>query len=255
VTAANSLHRRFGRLELPLAQSRAASLAALDPAQTILLDLFSAALNAELATVWRAAVAGTALELAATPVVTKLPAVPDAAKLQQMKAEFPLLCVARSASRPATGDQLSIDLPRLTQLWDIDYLLCPLTAGNEIRLTPILQAVDKIIRSVVEEGGHMAYATRSNDGFTYAEGVLGDDGDTTCGFFSCSVQESAFGPARISRDGPSFQACGLTLRTEEISRYREADGVSVPFLGTTGTFGITESGDPAIVGVTPPPLT
>lgn len=253
MTAANSLHRRFGRVSLPLAASTESSLEYLDPANQILLDLFAAALNAELAPVWDSAVAGTALEGKdgpSTPVMQRLSAVPDAATLQSVKVAFPLLCVARSSSRPAQGDELSLDKPRRVQLWDVDYLLCPLTVGNEQRVAPVLPLVDSILRSVIEEGGHLAYRTATNQGFTYAQNVLGDRGDNTCRFFGCAVTESAFGPGRLSREGPSFQACSMTLRTEEIGEYSLVDGVGVPFRGTTATFGLAPSGHPSITAKT-----
>ncbi|HEY3497135.1 MAG TPA: hypothetical protein VGK73_20695, partial [Polyangiaceae bacterium] len=83
MTAAQSLYRKFGALQLPLAESSETDLAALDPARDILLDLFAVALNSELAPVWDWPAQMTILQGSA-PVQQKLPSLPEPEVLQQM---------------------------------------------------------------------------------------------------------------------------------------------------------------------------
>lgn len=244
MSAQDSLFRRFGRLELPLAESDGTDLAALDPARDILLDLFAAAINAELAPVWASAAQGTPLE-DKSPVQLKLPALPEEDKLQQMKSEFPMLAVGRSV-KPATIEAFSLDQDGLKTLWDVDYILCPLSLASELKLRDVLQAVGKTVVSVVRKGGHRAYRTDANG---FAADVLGDDGDDTCGFFGCRVTEIVAAPAQFSKDGPPYLACGVTLETLEVSSHigGNDDGESVPLVGATLKTGVTQSGDPSII--------
>jgi len=252
MTAANSLHRTFGRLSLPLRSTAVGgTLSQVDPAGTILLDLLAAAITAELEPIWDTAVAGTALS-ESVPVKQKFQAKPDAESLTQVKTAFPLLCVTRS-SRPAQVEDLTLDQPQLTQLWDIDYLLGPLEIGTAIKLDPVLALVVKTVILVVNTGGHRAYLTGTNQGFSYAMNVLGKGDDRACGFHSATVTEVATGTGKLSDGGPVYYGASATLRTTEIAEWAESDGETVPFGGTTGSFGLTESGDPSITVYTPPP--
>ncbi len=240
MSRAHSLFRRFGRLTLPLDETGDDNLVALDPARDILLDLFTAALNCELEPVWERAVVGTPLE-GRSPVQLKLPALPEEEKLGQMKADFPMLAVGRSV-KPATIEAWSLDQDQLKTLWDVDYVLCPLSLTNEMRVRDVLQAVGKTLVSTVRAGGHKAYLRDANG---YAAGVRGDDGQLTCGFFSCRVTEFAAAPAQFAKDGPPYLAVGLTLETVEVSS-SDDDGESVPMVGATLNAGLTQSGDPKL---------
>ncbi len=242
MSRAESLFRKFGRLELPLDASTENNLVALDPARDILLDLFAAAINSELEPVWLRAVRNTPLE-GSDPVKFKFPALPELDKLQQTKADFPMLAVGRSV-KPATIEPFMLDSDALKTLWDVDYVLCPLSLTNEMRLRDVLQAVGKAMTMVVRIGGHKAYRTDANG---FAVDVLGDDGDGTCGFYTCRVTEFAAAPAQFAKDGPPYLAVGLTLETVEVSGYLEdGDGESVPLVGATLNAGLTQSGDPKI---------
>lgn len=242
MSRSHSLNRKFGRLELPLAETGENNLVALDPARDILLDCIAAAIACELEPVWEDAVAGTPLE-EREPVQLKLPALPEEEALQQMKTSFPMLAMGRSV-KPMTIEQQLLERDQLKTLWDVDYVLCPLSLTNEMRLRDVLQAVGKIITSVVRIGGHKAYRTDANG---LALDVLGDAGDGTCGFASLRVTEFVTGPASFAKDGPPYLACGLTLESIELSDYTDGDdGESVPLVGASAQFGLTQSGDPAI---------
>jgi hypothetical protein len=253
--AAESLYRRFGRLELPVEPSPANSigdLASLDPARDIMLELFAAALTAELSPVWSAATVDTPLAECG-PVAQKLPGLPTPELLGEMKLAFPFLSVSRSPTGAQFGD-LTLETRSLTQRWDVDYILCPLAVTNLLRVQDILQAVGKVIDLVIENGGHRAYRTRQNGNASLLVNVLGSGSDC-CGFWKCRVVDMALGPASFSAkgDGPRYYACGLTLETIELANFltdaagNPEDGESVPLEGATGTFGVTESGDPSII--------
>lgn len=253
--AVQSLYRRFGRFELPVEPSPPNSvgdLASLDPARDIMLDLFASAITAELGPVWAAATVDTPLSECG-PVAQKLPALPTPELLGEMKTGFPFLSVARSPTGAQFGD-LTLETRSLTQRWDVDYILCPLATTNLLRVQDILQAVGKTIDLVIENGGHRAYRTMQNGNATLPVNVLGS-GTNSCGFWKCRVVDMALGPASFSTkgDGPRYYACGLTLETVELSGFltdadgNDEDGESVPLDGATGTFGLTESGDPSII--------
>jgi hypothetical protein len=200
--------------------------------------------------VWGDAVIGSALSGSA-PVQQKLPALPEAEILAQMKVGWPLLAVGPS-DNTAGSEPFSIDQTKLTQRWDVDFILCPHAIAGEIKFRPVLRAVDKVLRLTVLEGGHRAYLTRTNGNFEHAANVLTDSGDDCCGFYAARVVESFSGPARFVKDGPRFLAASITLETEEISEYLagDEDGESVPLEGASGDFGYDASGTPGILART-----
>lgn len=252
MTAAASLYRKFGAFSLPLAPSTEQALHSLDPAADILRELFAAALVSELTPVWAAAVQGSPLE-GTSPIEQTLSVMPDAETLSQMKAGVPLFCLSRSPGGAQFGD-LTLETRQLVQRWDVDYILCPLTTGNFMRVQDVLQAVGKVIDLVIENGGHRAYRTQTSDNAIQAVNVLGT-GVNCCGFWKCRVVDMQLGPASFSAkgDGPRYYACGLTLETIELSGFladadgNPEDGESVPLEGADAEFGLTESGDPSIL--------
>lgn len=219
MTAANSLHQSMGAMSFPLADAALADLSDLDPAADTLLELFAAAINAELLPRWAGAVAGTPL-VGTQPVQTKLPTLPEADALKQLKVGFPLLAVSR-AETPVQAEDFSIDRSKETWRWDVDYLLCPLTIGNKLALEPALIAVGRILNMVIREGGHRAYATQVAQGFTQTKNVFAA-GDGCCNFSTIRVVEYRIGAAALSADGPKYHACSMTLETVELSRASEA---------------------------------
>lgn len=253
--SAQSIYRRFGQFAVPLDPPTGDSpndFARLDPARDILLDLFAAAINAELAELWKYAMVGTPLSEVA-PVEQKIPGPASPELLGEMKTSFPALFVDRSTTGAQFAD-LTLETRSLTQRWDVDYILSPLTTTNLLRAKDVLQAVGKAIDLVIENGGHPAYRTVQNGNIVLPAPVLGS-GKNCCGFWQCRIADMALGPAAFSAkgDGPRYYACGLTLETVELSGFltdaagQPEDGVGVPLNGTTGTFGLTQSGDPSII--------
>lgn len=238
-----SLNRKFGRLELPLSATSDNDLSSLDPAREILLDCLAAAINSELEPRWERAVAGTPLENT-SPVEFKFPALLSEENLQQFKPAWPMLAVSRK-QLPNRREQVSLEYSKLTDRWDIDYILGPLSLTSSLKVIDALSFVEKIIILTIERQGHKAYATDANG---YALSVLGDDGDASCGFYSLRVVESQKGAAAFAQDGPRYNALGLTLESEELATYLpdDDDGESAPLVGATLSASLTQSGDPKV---------
>lgn len=238
-----SLNRKFGRLELPLSETGDSDLSALDPAREILLDCLAAAINCELEPRWAAAVRGTPLE-GTSPVEFKFPALLSEETLQQIKPAWPMLAVSRK-QLPNKREPISLEYSKLTDRWDVDYVLGPLSLTSSLKVIDALSFVEKVIILTIERRGHKAYATDSNG---YARSVLADDGSDTCGFHAIRVTESVKGAGAFAQDAPKYNALGLTLETEEISTYLpgDDDGESVPLVGATLNAGLTQSGDPKL---------
>lgn len=236
-----SLNRSFGATEFPLLTHAESEI---DPAWEIMLELFGAAINAELAGGWSTAVTGTPLA-GRDPVQTMHPGQPDPQLLQQVALPFPVLFVA-----PGEGsvDEHTMWEERITQKWAIDYVLGTLDAGDAKRANRILRAVLKVIALTIREGGHKAYATQTlGSGIVQARRALGPGADTA-NFSTVNLKDFRIGPARFEgsqNDGaPAYWACGMTLETTELDGF--VDGTEADFAGASYTVG---TGD--VAGVIP----
>jgi hypothetical protein len=251
VTAANSLHRSFGKLELPLAVTRETDFSSLDPARDILLDLFAAALTAELLPRWQHATETTPLWGKAV-VQTKFPEFPEQVFLQQVAVEWPLLAVYRSDAAE-TFDEHTLWEERVTGRWGVDYCIGPLEVGNYVKLSEVLRAVPRILEGVIRTGGHLAYATQTNVNSTFVKQVFGK-GDGCCGFSTIRVVEAISGSAAFAQGGPKFHCASVVIETTELSALNA--GVAPPYTGSSFTL---ETGDtsglrPLVSGDTAIPL-
>src|SRR3990167_4927542 len=202
-----SLYRRHGAFELPYEASEASatgSLAILDPARDILLDLFESAIVSELAGVWNVVRTGTALATAAV-VQSALAQQPSLQVLRSLLTPFPLLCVHRTEG---TFDEYTLAQDRLTQRWDIDYVLGPLPPEDVRRLGDVLTAVGKIIRLCVTRGGQLSYQSGA--------AVFGP-GEGTARFSYAWLRSAKHGAARFAgdEDATIYYAVSLVLETEE----------------------------------------
>ncbi|UOF77395.1 hypothetical protein [Caudoviricetes sp.] len=155
----DSLYQRLGGLELPVtaASIGASGLASLDPGRDLLLELFAAAINAELTDAWTKVTGafGYRESLGPLPVSDKLPDEPTDTTLRQRKGKFPLLAIHRSGT--GTYDQATLELARLTQPWTLHYILGPLDVIDARQLKDICVAVAKIVALVVRKRGHRAF--------------------------------------------------------------------------------------------------
>lgn len=226
-----SAYRNFGKLEFPLPPNTETDFSWIDPAQDILLELFAAAINAELANHWAQVTDNIPRLVGSSPVKSKLPEFPDADTMGQIKETFPLLCVYRSDD-PETFEDFTIEERRVTSKWGVDYIIGPLEAGNRMAMGDLLRLIPRLIDNVIQEGGHSSYATQTNGDYTFAKRVLGK-GDGCCGFSTIRVVESRSGAAALSQGGPKYLAASLVLETTEL------DGIDpdlgVPYTGSTFT--------------------
>lgn len=230
MTTTNSLYRGFGALEFPAAETDETTLASLDPARDLLLDLLAAALNAELGPRWTAASADTPLA-GTLPVAATLPHEPTLDTVREAREQLPLLCAFRSGE--ATFSQHTLWQRKLQQDWEIDYILGPLTTGDERKMADLLIAAAKVIELTIEQGGHRAYATdRPGEASAQHSLVLGAGVGLT-GFSALTVRSAQAGAAAFSADAPRYWA--LTIKMTGVELDRTLDGDSAPLDGATVT--------------------
>lgn len=211
MSRADSLFQGLGSLELPVDPAEFTdSLKALDPGLAILTALFKSAINSEFTTAWQRVTATLAAPqplYGSLPVADTLELEPTPALMQQRKAVFPLLCVHRSGE--ALFDEATLTYDRLTQPWDVHYILCPLDVGDLRKLHFICVAVGKLIRLVIEKRGHPSYES----------GALQFFPDK--GAFSSIDLVSQQGPGQAqfagNEDGPIYYAISFKLKTTELS--------------------------------------
>ena len=205
-----SLSEAVGKPSLPVAAPTTGTLVSLDPARDILLDLLAAALNFELADAWAAVVPVTPVHTT-DPVADKVPFALTEQVMQSRVGKFPMLSVSRAENEPSAIDEFTLWQWRLTQQWDIEYVLGPLTVGDERRLTDILPFAAKVILLTVRQGRHDAYASGALK--------LGTDG---CGFSSVRVVRYQVGTAKFADQAPIYHAMSLRLETTELTTFADA---------------------------------
>jgi hypothetical protein len=237
-----SLYETIGGLSLPvdLTPVRAdRTLTSLDPGRRILADLFKAAIEAELGDAWRLA----AYRLPddgdisrQTPVadVLELPVTP--AVMQERQSKFPLLAVSRSGR--GVDEQYSLEVTQLRQPWTVEWILGPADVATAFQLLDTATAIWKIVRGVVRRKGHPAY----------------EDGAIQFG-----EESSPFSMVRVTgHEGPgqsqfvsgdkaaaTYWSVTISLETLELSDHIDLSE-GAPLEGVNATFGIDQSGDPAV---------
>lgn len=178
-----SLNTSFGGTSFPLDAGTAASTGNLthaDPARRKLIELFEAAINAEMGDAWRAVVGyasgptgfGSTHKLYGTlPVSDTLELRPTQAHMTQRKARFPLLALHRFG-RPLIEAQ-SLYQDRLTQTWLLHWILGPADTAECHRLLDVAQAIPKLIALIARANGHPAYESGAAQFGTESESGIG----------------------------------------------------------------------------------
>lgn len=227
MASADSLYRTFAGLDLPVTADDVVnnSLAGLDPANTILANLLKAAINAELGDGWAVLSLSSPAVFSSVPVEDVMEMEPTAQLLGQRKHGWPLLFVYRS-SEPAAIEEYSIQEDRLSQKWGVDYVLGPLSIGDERKTRGGLIAVAKIIALTLRQGGHPAYLKDSSNN---PVNVLGPG---YCEFTGIKITEFRLGAARFAEDAPAYHAMSMTLTTDEVSGGVNEAGLP-EYLGTS----------------------
>jgi hypothetical protein len=219
-----SLAEAVGKPALPLAASTEGTLVSLDPGRDILLDLLAAALNYELAPVWESATAATNLA-GTTPVQDKVPFALTEQVMTSTARKFPVLSVTRAEDEDSALDEFTLWQWRLTQQWDVEYVLGPLTAGNERRLKDVLAFAAKVVLLTIRQGRHMNHESGAP--------VLGPSGSATtatAGFSSVRIVRYRAGTASFADNSPQYHGMRIRLETTELTAFAEApndlDGAS-----------------------------
>lgn len=226
-----SLHESFGGLSLPVgAEDVETTFAPTDPGRDAMLALFEAALNAELGPAWRKVVARQPEESGLSrqnPVGDTFPGELTPAIMQERKGGYPLLAVHRSGEHSYEAETLELD--RLRQPWEVNYILGPLDVAGVRQLQDILIDVSKVLRRTVERRGHPAYL--GGEEIFFPDGVAQ--------FSTCEVKGGTMGQASFAGDEKQTPYYALTLRLEttEVAQ-QSSEGYAGPFDGTDYDFGI-----------------
>lgn len=229
-----SLYHRLGSLTLPPdlgAVEEARTLTALDPARRVLIDLFKAAVNAELGEAWQAAMFGKNPDgaISATlPVADTLELRPLRRIVQERACKFPLLAVYRDGQAEDAQDE--IDEPTLKQPWSVDWILGPADVATKFQLGDAAVAASKIIRRICRLGAHP----------DYQGGALQFGSDTDSGLQSIrwvNHQGPGEAPFADDREGQSYLAISIALETLERDSFISG-GSECPLDGASYDLGI-----------------
>jgi len=170
---ADSIVDQTGGLVFPLnAADYTNTLAPMDPARSRLLALFTAAINYELADVWKKITDGLPPNhklFGTRPVQDTLELRPSPSVMQQRKAAFPLLCLHRSGR--AAWDFYTLEIERRIQDWSLLYILPALDVQDQRRVGDVLLTVPAIVRRVIRNHGHKAFEDGKLQFFGDASGI------------------------------------------------------------------------------------
>lgn len=212
-----SLFETFGGLDLPVSATDVVdTLAPLDPARDTLVSLFQTAINAELLAPWSTIMATLdpthPLRTGGpNPINDVLPLEPSPTVMQQRKAVFPLLCLHRTGTARYDEIALGGQVERLTQSWDVHYILGPVDTGTLRKVADICVAVTKIVRLVIRRRGHPAFQNGALQWYPAHFGTVGTLGTVTLtGYDGPGQAQFATGP-----DAPLYYAVTMHLETAE----------------------------------------
>lgn len=214
-----SLFRTMGAFELPVPVATVVA----DVALTNTLDLFAAALNAELGATWSAAVAGTAMA-GTTPVQSVLPMAPEPRTIKEWKAGFPLLSLARTGEVEWKEKHLGTDIQ--VQPWTLTYILAPMGTAHLHRFMGVLAYVPIIINATIENCGHPEYDSGAQQFSEFEE-------------FKLTGSQSGQAQFAEDADGPLYAACSMTLESEELAGW--VDGLYPDLEGATFNIGVGDA--------------
>ena len=128
----------------------------LDPAQTMFIGLFQAAINDELGAVWTQLWADKSALVDGTPVGSTLLTEPDLDNLRQAKQKWPVFALYRAGEPVA--DDFTLWQGRVTQSWRIEHVLGPLEIVSEMKARALLERERSLITRILADGGHRSYS-------------------------------------------------------------------------------------------------
>jgi hypothetical protein len=204
-----------------------------DRGRDVLLALFSAAINQELAhttsgsavssSPWYVAQQGTVLANT-LPVADIFHEVVSPDVLRESRFSFPLLALYREQ---ATHDEFTLARIATRTTWGLDYILPPLGLDDLRRLGGALNAVKTIVDLVICRSAHPAY---EDDTMQF--------GPQRGNFSSIKVDSSRIGPAAFGPDGENavYRMLHMQLSTVELSD--GVEGINPDFEGFGAGIGV-----------------
>ena len=228
----DSLYQRLGATVLPAGQVEDEQLGSvLDPARDRLLGLFSAAITAELATVWAVARAGTALATRAV-VADTYPESPRKSTLRQANVKLPALFLAREDG-PAEHEEFTLQLESTKCRWGLAYVLGPLKPQDHRRLGDVLNAVVKVVQLTIRREGHPAY-----------DGGAVQFVREKAGLASVKMTSSTQGVVELGEQGEGLEFYGVNMTLETVEIEGWDDDLYPPLEGVSASVGIVGPGGP-----------
>lgn len=226
-----SLQDKFGGLRLPISTAAPGNegLAGQDPARRVLLNLFAEAINYELGPIWAKVVAefGPNHVLSgSTPVNYRLELPPNPNVLEQVKVKWPLLTLHRDGTGEYSQHTLALD--KLTQPWQLNYILGPTSIEDVRRVGDATVMAAKVVDAVIRNRGHQAY----EDGAVQFGDGKGDLSSVRL------VSHEGPGQAALVGDEKNVLYYAITLNLETTELLRENPEAYGLLEGASFSFGI-----------------
>lgn len=222
MTAPNTVGGGIGAHTFPVAPGDD-----LDPAQTMFVALFHAAINDELSAAWTHVWTDKAYLVDGTPVGSPFLTEPDLDNLRQAKQKWPIFALYR-AGEPTTDD-FTLWQGRTTQSWRIEHVLGPLEVVSEQKARAFLEREASLIRRILADGGHRAYsAITLEDGRRAPEAVFAKAGLSV-------IRSPRFQIGRAAHEGSDtkYFCLGCSFETHELER---TESIGVDMSGVTVKF-------------------
>jgi hypothetical protein len=210
-----SLNESFGGLSWPVDASGTA-FTDLDPAGDAMLAFYKACIEAEYGSRWNSVQATVPTNHifaeSFSPVTDVLALAPSPNTIRQRKCKFPLLTLHRAGEARFELNTMSDD--KMTQTWELNYILGPLRIEDERKFGDLCVAVAKLIRRVTTRRSHPAV----EDG---AVQLLGDfdpsDPYSVPLISSIDARVAGFGSAKFAggEDDTTYHACTVEIETVE----------------------------------------
>lgn len=153
----DSVYQGMGPRLLPLAPGDLSGASLTDPVHDDLLDMFELAINTEFAPVWTTMTTGTSMA-GKNPVEQTFPFEPESEKLQQWKADYPLLCWHPTLE--AETAQFTRKLWKTKRVWNLHWILRDVTIDHLERFKDTPQWLESLMTAIDARENHPAY----NDG-------------------------------------------------------------------------------------------
>lgn len=227
MSTADSLYQNIGALSLPISLPVEGTTLDLDPSRHRLIELFATAINAELGTAWTQITnqlpAGHPLK-GKSVVQDKLELPPTGFTMKERKPEWPLLALHRDGT--GVYEQHTLTYDKLTQPWQLHYVVGPLDTAGVHKLGDVCIAVAKIVKLVIKQRGHKSY----EDGAVQWMG-------TGVSAIDLKSHEGP-GPARFAGDDAETPYLAITMALETVELAGDNTEAFPDYAGTSFDIGL-----------------